>query len=104
MTLLHNLYRRFVLTASLFVFFSTGFIPSASAFSIEEPFMPDQVHAAQSIKIVNALERYHYLEKRMDDDMSADIFDRYLKQLDPGKRIFTAEDIKAVHRKKETAG
>ncbi len=50
-------------------------------------------HSSQCIKIVRALERYHYLEKNLDNKMSSIIFDRYLKRLDPGKQLFTLQDI-----------
>ncbi|MCD4678534.1 MAG: tail-specific protease, partial [Desulfobacula sp.] len=50
-------------------------------------------HSSQCIKIVRALERYHYLEKNLDNKMSSIIFDRYLKRLDPRKQLFTLQDI-----------
>ncbi len=52
---------------------------------------PEQ--SSQCIQIVKALERYHYLEKNLNDSMSAIILDTYLKQLDPGKQLFTTQDI-----------
>ena len=52
---------------------------------------PEQ--SAQCIKIIDTLERYHFLEKNLDDSMSSNILDRYLKRLDPGKLLFTQDDI-----------
>ncbi|CCK81069.1 carboxy terminal-processing peptidase [Desulfobacula toluolica] len=65
---------------------------------IEKPIKPNFEHASQCIKIVRTLERYHYLEKKLDDNMSSIIFDRYLKRLDPGKLLFTREDIQSLKK------
>ncbi|MCP4023127.1 MAG: tail-specific protease [Desulfobacteraceae bacterium] len=50
-------------------------------------------HQSTCIKIIAALERYHYLGKKLDNEMSANILKRYLKRLDPSKQLFTVEDI-----------
>ena len=50
-------------------------------------------HSFQCKKIVRSLEQHHYLKKKFDDQMSSTIFHRYLKRLDPGKQIFTLQDI-----------
>lgn len=65
---------------------------------IEKPIKPKFEHSSQCIKIVRALERYHYLEKTLDNKMSSIIFDRYLKRLDPGKLLFTREDIQSLKK------
>lgn len=42
----------------------------------------------------NMLQHIHYAPKTLDDKFSQLIFNTYLKQLDPGKRIFLQQDIK----------
>jgi carboxyl-terminal processing protease len=42
----------------------------------------------------NMLQHIHYAPKTLDDKFSKEIFNAYLKQLDPGKRIFLQQDIK----------
>ena len=54
---------------------------------------PNLEHSFQCIKIIKALERYHYLEKKLDNKMSEIILHRYLKSLDPRKQLFTLKDI-----------
>ena len=54
---------------------------------------PKSEHSFQCIKIIRALERYHYLEKKLDDNMSSTILHQYLKRLDPRKELFTLKDI-----------
>ena len=54
---------------------------------------PKLEHSFQCIKIIKALERYHYLEKKLDNKMSEIILHRYLKSLDPRKQLFTLKDI-----------
>ena len=54
---------------------------------------PEPEHSSQCIKIIRALERYHYLEKNLDNSMSSIILEQYLNRLDPGKQLFTIKDV-----------
>ncbi len=58
-----------------------------------KPLVPTPEESRMCLRIIHALDRYHYLEKDLDNAMSSIILDRMLKQMDPGKRIFTAQDI-----------
>jgi carboxyl-terminal processing protease len=42
----------------------------------------------------NMLQHIHYAPKTLDDKFSSQIFNSYLEQLDPGKRIFLQQDIR----------
>ncbi len=55
-------------------------------------------HASTCTKIISALERYHYLGKKLDNDMSAVILEKYIKRLDPSKHLFTIDDIKEFNQ------
>ena len=59
---------------------------------------PKPEHSSQCVKIIRALERYHYLEKNLGNRMSSIILDRYLKRLDPRKQLFTLEDINSFKK------
>ncbi len=59
---------------------------------------PERHHAIQCIRIVSALERYHYLEKKLDDALSEQIFDRYIKYLDPSRHLLTRDDLKELEK------
>ena len=72
-----------------FLFLFTGSISAGIPYTIA----PSQEQSRQCIKIVNALERNHYLGKRFDNAMSARTLEQYIKRLDPGKQLFTAKDI-----------
>jgi carboxyl-terminal processing protease len=74
----------------VFIFFSSA---SYSGADTGTSLKPKPEHAAQCVKIIRALEQYHYLEKNLDNSMSSTILDRYIKLLDPGKRLFTLEDM-----------
>lgn len=65
-----------------------------------DPFQlsPDRNHAIQCIRIVSALERYHYLKKKLDDSLSEQIFDRYIKYLDPSRHLFTQNDLDRLEK------
>ncbi len=57
------------------------------------PLAPLKSHSSQCISIVRALERSHFTGKKMDNTMSAQVFDRYIKHLDPGKHLLTRADM-----------
>jgi len=76
-------------------FFILFFIsPQVSAKTAIHELVPEPGQDLQCVKITRTLERYHYLDKHVDDEMSLKIFRRYIKRLDPGKRLFTLNDIK----------
>ncbi|MFH2091112.1 MAG: carboxy terminal-processing peptidase [Pseudomonadota bacterium] len=62
--------------------------------------VPENEQSLQCIRIVRALEQYHYSEKQLDNALSSIILDRYLKQLDPSKKLFTMHDIAAIKQYK----
>lgn len=80
----------FLLTALVLVLSLTWNGP-ASAGPI--PLSFERNHAIQCIRIVSALERYHYLGKKMDDSLSEQIFDRFIKYLDPSRHLFMQKDL-----------
>ena len=53
----------------------------------------DQSRAAQLVYQFLSNSRYHYSPRSLDDSMSAEIFDRYLKSLDADRLFFVASDI-----------
>ncbi|MFH2058614.1 MAG: carboxy terminal-processing peptidase [Pseudomonadota bacterium] len=61
---------------------------------------PQTDHSVQCIRILRTLEQYHYSEKKLDNALSSIIFDKYLKRLDPGKKLFTVHDIAAMKQYK----
>ncbi|HXA48329.1 MAG TPA: carboxy terminal-processing peptidase [Burkholderiaceae bacterium] len=50
------------------------------------------------------LTRYHYKAAPLDDTMSSQIFDRYLKSLDPEKMFFVQSDIDQISSEKTKLG
>jgi carboxyl-terminal processing protease len=50
-------------------------------------------YSSQCIDIIHSLERNHYSEKTLDNEMSSIILNRYIKQLDPMRQLFTLSDI-----------
>jgi len=62
-------------------------------FAAVVPLAPLREHADQSVAIIRALERQHYTGKRMNRAMSAEVFDTYVKRLDPMRHLLTQEDM-----------
>lgn len=80
----------------IFSFLLVPFGHSGSSFAKIIPIMPQENHSKQCIKIISTLEQYHYLGKKLDKVISGNIFDRYLKRLDPGRQLFTQEDLEII--------
>lgn len=54
---------------------------------------PDPKHTLESQLVTTVLTRYHYKRFRLNDSLSAEIFNNYLQQLDNGKNYFLKSDI-----------
>lgn len=54
---------------------------------------PEEQHATSSKRITAQFTRAHYKQVKMDDSLSMQIFDRYIKQLDYARNIFTQADV-----------
>ncbi len=102
MTLRHNNLVHFFLILTTGILISIPIL-SGNCEALEEKnptVFPNRDHATQSVRIVRALEQYHYLEKKMDNTLSSIILDKYLKQLDPGKKLFLQSDIASINQYK----
>ena len=42
----------------------------------------------------NILSRYHYVQKKINDDFSEHVYTDFIESLDPSKRYFTQADLK----------
>jgi len=73
-------------------FLAAGLFLAPTAFA-ESP-RPTQAHAEAAITAVHLLSRYHYQAPPLDRMLSAQIFDRYLKALDPAHLFFLQSDIR----------
>src|SRR5690554_1195728 len=59
-----------------------------------ENLQPTREQMIASLNTVELLRRHHYNRIRLDDALSSEIFDTYLRHLDPQRSLFTARDIK----------
>lgn len=59
---------------------------------------PEGQHAASSKRITAQFTRAHYKTVQMNDMLSEQIFDRYIKQLDYNRNVFLASDIKGFEK------
>lgn len=73
------------------IFFSAVFATQATAPASIEP-TKDEIKATRST--VAMLKHLHYEHKKLDDELSSQVLDRYLKDLDSGRAYFLAADIK----------
>jgi len=75
----------------LSAFFAASLIFAAPALA-ESP-RPTLAHAKAALTTAHLLSHYHYQAPPLDDELSAQIFDRYLKALDPAHLFFLQSDI-----------
>ncbi len=61
-------------------------------------FSPTRDHAKTVREIVETLTRFHYLDERINDSFSKEIFNNYLEMLDPGRAHFLQHDINAFSK------
>ncbi|MDD9304851.1 MAG: carboxy terminal-processing peptidase [Desulfobacter sp.] len=54
---------------------------------------PLPAQSSQCRAIIKALESTHFTGKKMDKTMSAQVFDRYIKHLDPSRHLLTQADL-----------
>ncbi|WP_074675515.1 carboxy terminal-processing peptidase [Ectopseudomonas alcaliphila] len=54
---------------------------------------PDREQVIASLNVVELLRRHHYNKPPLNDERSTQIYDNYLKSLDPSRSYFTAADI-----------
>ena len=69
------------------------FLGLHSALAAVEPLAPLSSQSSRCRSIVRALENSHFTGKRMDREMSGQVFERYIKQLDPAKHLLTQADL-----------
>jgi carboxyl-terminal processing protease len=75
-----------------FVFTTAAAWAKPTIVSVDDLRSNDQQRQAALI-ITQVMERFHYRKPRLDDEMSAAIFERYLESLDPNRSFFTQLDI-----------
>ena len=67
---------------------------------VYEPLAPLASHPKTSVSIVNELRNNHYYPRRkIDDSVSAQVFDKYLDRLDSNRAYFLATDVQALDEK-----
>ena len=67
---------------------------------VYEPLEPLASHSKTSVSIVNELRKNHYYPRRkIDDSVSAQVFDKYLDRLDSDRAYFLASDVQALDEK-----
>ncbi|SET11487.1 carboxy terminal-processing peptidase [Thalassotalea agarivorans] len=60
--------------------------------------MPEPQHATASKRITAQFTRAHYKKVKIDEELSNEVFDRYIKQLDYSRIVFLASDIEALQK------
>ncbi len=85
-------FRLIPLAAALF---SANLFASADNISIENlPELKQEIqHIAATKRITNLFTRSHYKLIRLDDDLSSQIYDRFIESIDSNKSLFMQSDL-----------
>lgn len=76
------------------VYSDTGTTPPIQSENNQQTgYFPQENHTRTTKEMVAMLDRFHYLNPKLDDSFSEKVFDGYLELLDPGKTYFLAADI-----------
>ncbi|GAA0345109.1 carboxy terminal-processing peptidase [Bowmanella denitrificans] len=59
-------------------------------------------HAVATKRISSLFSRAHYKEIELNDALSGQVYDRFIKSLDPNKNLFIAADIKAMEKYRQS--
>ncbi|GGO69465.1 carboxy terminal-processing peptidase [Bowmanella pacifica] len=59
-------------------------------------------HAVATKRISSLFTRAHYKEIELNDALSGRVYDRFLKALDPNKNVFTAADVAALEKYRQS--
>jgi len=91
---------RIALAVSLSLSFSFSAIAFEKRHTPEElpVLMPESQHATASKRITARFTRAHYKKVTINDALSGEIFDRFIKQLDYARNIFLATDIESFQK------
>ncbi|GAB4298921.1 MAG: carboxy terminal-processing peptidase [Ignavibacteriaceae bacterium] len=65
-----------------------------------KPVEPKPYFAVEEQLVTTILSRYHYNKFKLNDSLSAEIFERYLNTLDPNKMYFISSDIEEFEQYK----
>jgi carboxyl-terminal processing protease len=59
---------------------------------------PESQHATSTKRITAQFTRAHYKQIKIDDQLSEQVFDRYIKQLDYARNVFLASDVEGFEK------
>ena len=69
---------------------------TALAITATPELAPSDIQEITTKHILSALREQHYVDQVLDDDVSAEVFDRYVEDLDPSKSYLTQLDVTAL--------
>jgi len=88
--------------ATIVLLAHTAAAPSLVKLVEEDELLPSSAHARATELITYILSTFHYKKTKLDDELSAQILDRYLESLDPSRYYFLTSDVKEFHAEHRT--
>jgi carboxyl-terminal processing protease len=85
-------------TAALFgLLLSLGAVAKPTVVAVDE-LTSDERQRQTALIITQVIEKFHYRKPQLDNELSSDVFDRYLDSLDANRSFFSADDIARFER------
>jgi carboxyl-terminal processing protease len=88
----------FIPLSLLVVWFMHGSDLQSQVIYQDGDLQPSALQRKVESKVFEILSNYHYRKIPVNDSLSSKIFDAYIKQLDPNKVFFLAEDMKELEK------
>lgn len=98
--MLNSLFR---IPAALLLAVTLAWVPAAAVAKTQEPLVIndlafDRAQSLATLEVIDRLKNGHYINVKVDDALSSQLLDAYLKRLDPSHNIFLKSDIAAFER------
>jgi carboxyl-terminal processing protease len=85
---------------------ASGLVTSGNVFAFDKPsvpetlpvLLPESQHATASKRITARFTRAHYKKVKIDDELSTQVYDRFIKQLDHARNVFLQKDIDSFEK------
>ena len=81
---------------TLYLISIIGTSGTALATATTSELAPSDIQEITTKHVLSALREQHYVDQVLDDDVSGEVFDRYIEDLDPSKSYLTQSDVAAL--------
>ena len=86
-------------TFAFYLFFFNSINAEAEAEAEAEALKPEPIHKSTTLEVINKLQRRHFSNQKIDDDLSQEFLKNYLAIIDNNRQSFLQQEIEAFTKK-----